>query len=120
MTEGEGCNPPLFRAWNTPHAYGALMAEFEFNSEKHIVIANKIYMREDMSDEIKAAISHVNFADQELATKEQNLRIYRYGRDALVRTLIERIDAEKLAVVAVLPDPEAEPPQAEPVAVAAR
>lgn len=96
------------------------MAEFEFNSEKHIVIANKIYMRDDMTDEIKAAISHVNFADQELATQEQNLRIYRYGRDALVRTLIERIEAEKLAVVAVLPDPEIEPAQTEPVAVAAK
>ena len=91
------------------------MAEFEFDSEKHIVIANKIYMREEMTDEIRAAISHVNFADQELATQEQNLRIYRYGRDALVRTLIERIEAEKLAVVAVLPDPESEPPGVEPV-----
>ena len=93
------------------------MAEFSFDSEKHIIIAGKVYERDEMSDEIKAAISHINFSDQELATMEQNLRVYRVGRDAMVSTLLERLETENLAVVAVVPDPptpeEAQPPAPE-------
>lgn len=93
------------------------MAEFSFDSEKHIIIAGKVYERDEMSDEIKAAISHINFSDQELATMEQNLRVYRVGRDAMVSTLLERLETENLAVVAVVPDAptpeEAQPPAPE-------
>lgn len=91
------------------------MAEFSFDSEKHIIIAGKVYLREEMSDEIKAAISHINFSDQELATMEQNLRVYRVGRDAMVQTLLNRLEDEQLAVVAVVPDTPT-PEEAQPAA----
>ena len=91
--------------------------EFKFDPEKHIAIAGKVYEREGMTDELKAGISHINYADQELASQEQNLRIYRIGRDQMVTALIERLDELELTVVAYAEEPEAE--GAEPVAKAA-
>ena len=92
--------------------------EFTFDSEKHIIIAGKVYDRNSMGDELKAAISHINFSDQELATMEQNLRVYRVGRDAMVQTLIERIETDEIEVVATVPDTpeEVQPPAPEPTA----
>ena len=90
--------------------------EFKFDPEQHIVIAGKVYERESMGDELKAGISHINFSDQELATMEQNVRVYRLGRDAMVQQLIERIDSLEIKVIAEVPDnPEdAQPPAPEP------
>lgn len=96
--------------------------EFIFDNEKHIIIAGKVYARESMGDELKAAISHINFSDQELATMEQNLRVYRVGRDAMVQTLVDRIESDEITVIATVPDnPEdAQPPAPEASAKAKR
>ena len=95
------------------------MAEtFTFDPEQHIAIAGKVYERESMSEELKAGISHINFADQELATQEQNMRIYRIGRDEMVKSLIERIEGSDLKPVAVADEPD-KPEEAVPVAAAA-
>ena len=95
------------------------MAEtFTFDPEQHIAIAGKVYERESMSEELKAGISHINFADQELATQEQNMRIYRIGRDEMVKALIERIEGSDLEPVAVADEPD-KPEEAVPVAAAA-
>ena len=89
--------------------------EFKFDNEKHIIIAGNVYERESMGDELKAAISHINYSDQELAGMEQNLRVYRLGRDAMVQTLIDRIKSDEITVIATVPDnpEEAQPPAPE-------
>lgn len=86
-------------------------AEFAFDPETHIVIAQKVYDREALGDEIKNAISHINYADQELASMEANLRVYRTGRDQMVKLLVDRLEADNTPALAVIPDviePEAE------------
>ena len=51
-------------------------ATAEFDKEKHIVINSKVYEREAFSEEQVAAISAVNYADQQIASTEQDLKIY--------------------------------------------
>ena len=63
----------------------------EFNAEKHIVIGDKIYARDSFNEEQQRMISMVNFADQEVATMEHNLAIYKFGRDQMVRELVEQL-----------------------------
>ncbi|MGB0873658.1 MAG: DUF6447 family protein [Synechococcus sp.] len=76
-----------------------------FDQEKHIVIGGKIYEKEALSDEMRAVISHINAADQEIYTMEHNQRVYKLGRDGMVRQLIEKIDAaDGLTPVGVVPD----------------
>lgn len=62
-----------------------------YDAEKHIVINGKVYEREAFSQEQIQAISMVNFADQQLATAQQNLTISKLGRDALVEQLLKTI-----------------------------
>ncbi len=85
--------------------------EFQFDPDSHIVIAQKVYDREGLGDEIKNAISHINYADQELASMEANLRVYRTGRDQMVKLLVDRLETDDTPVIALIPDafgPEAE------------
>ena len=86
-------------------------AEFQFDPDSHIVIAQKVYDREALGYEIKNAIGHINYADQELASMEANLRVYRTGRDQMVKLLVDRLEADGTPVLAMIPDafePEAE------------
>jgi len=62
-----------------------------FDAEVHIVISGKVYERSSFSQEQITQISTVNFADQQLATSQQNLQIARLGRDALVEQLLDAI-----------------------------
>lgn len=77
---------------------------FEFDNERHIVIAQKVYEREHLGEQVRAVISHINHADQEIATAEANVRVYKLGRDRMVQELIERLEAEQVAPVALVPD----------------
>lgn len=79
---------------------------FEFDQERHIVVAQKVYEREALSDEVRNAISHINHADQQLATMDANLRIFKVGRDGMVQMLVERLDQDGSQPVAVVPDQE--------------
>jgi len=94
------------------------MAEFEFDAEKHIVIAQKVYDRETLPDVVRTVISHINHADQELATQEHNLRVFRMGRDQIVQELLSKIEELELDPIAVVPDAPAPEPAAEPAAAA--
>jgi hypothetical protein len=71
--------------------------------EVHIVINGKIYERETFTSEQVQAISLVNFADQQLATAQQNLTISKLGRDALVEKLLGQI--EEVPFVGVTEEP---------------
>ena len=74
--------------------------KFVLDREKHIVISGKVYNRSDIPDEATRIIATVNFADQEIATAEQNLQLYKYGRDRMVSDLIELIESSDLQAVA--------------------
>ena len=68
-------------------------ATAEFDKERHIVINSKVYERESFNEEQVAAISAVNYADQHIASAEQDLKIYKYGRDNMVKQLLETIES---------------------------
>lgn len=74
--------------------------------EKHIVINGRIYEREAFTQEQVQAISLVNFADQQLATAQQNLTIAKLGRDTLVQQLLGQI--EDVPFVGVTEEPAVE------------
>ena len=69
----------------------------------HIVINGRIYERETFTTEQVQAISLVNFADQQLATAQQNLTISKMGRDSLVQRLLGEI--EQVPFVGVTEEP---------------
>ena len=71
--------------------------------EVHIVINGKIYEREAFTQEQVQTISLVNFADQQLATAQQNLTISKMGRDSLVQRLLGEI--EQVPFVGVTEEP---------------
>ena len=78
----------------------------EIDPEKHIVINGKVYERTAFTSEQVQAISLVNFADQQIASAQQNLHISKLGRDAMVKTLLEEI--ETVPSVGVVPPVEGE------------
>lgn len=67
------------------------MADFTYDAELHIIINKKVYARADFSQEAVQGVSVINFADQTLASKAQELQIMQRGRDQLVSALIEEI-----------------------------
>lgn len=73
---------------------------FELDREVHIVIGEKVFLRADVPEEIQRIISTVNFADQEIATCEQNLQLYKYGRDRMVQDLIDAVDKSDMEPIA--------------------
>ncbi len=82
---------------------------FELDREKHIVISNKVYEREALPDNCRQLVATVNYADQEIARKEQNLSVYKYGRDRMVNDLIRTIeDSDAAPIAEKKPEPEAE------------
>lgn len=77
---------------------------FEFDNDKHIVIAQKVYERDALGDDIRAVISHINHSDQEIATAEANVRVFKLGRDEMVKQLITKLETDKVTPVALVPD----------------
>ena len=80
-------------------------SKVEFDAAVHIVINGNVYERESFSQEQVQAISAINYADQHIASQEQDLRIYKFGRDKMVAQLIEDIST-------VEPVGTVEPPEA--------
>ena len=70
-----------------------LPATAEFDKERHIVINSKVYEREAFNEEQVAAISAVNYADQHIASAEQDLKVYKFGRDQMVKQLLDTIES---------------------------
>ena len=73
---------------------------FELDREKHIVISDKVYERDALPDEVRGIVASVNFSDQEIASMEQNLQVYKYGRDRMVNDLITAIEKAEIAPIA--------------------
>jgi hypothetical protein len=81
---------------------------FELDREIHIVIGDKVYLRADISEDLQRIISTVNFSDQEIATTEQNLQLYKYGRDRMVQDLIDAVNKSDIEAIAEQKAPEVE------------
>ena len=81
---------------------------FELDREIHIVIGDKVYLRADIGEDLQRIISTVNFSDQEIATCEQNLVLYKYGRDRMVQDLIDAVAKSDIEAVAEQKAPEVE------------
>jgi len=81
---------------------------FEFDREKHIALNGKVYDRTGFDAELTQLVGTVNFADQEIATQQANLDIYRWGRDRMVSTLIEKVEGVLEPVGELPPEPAAE------------
>jgi hypothetical protein len=81
---------------------------FELDREIHIVIGDKVYLRADIGEDLQRIISTVNFSDQEIATCEQNLQLYKYGRDRMVQDLIDAVAKSDIEAVAEQKAPEVE------------
>jgi hypothetical protein len=68
-------------------------SKVDYDAAKHIIINSKVYDRETFTPEQVQQISAVNYADQHIASAEQDLKIYKYGRDNMVKQLLEDITA---------------------------
>jgi len=84
---------------------------FEFDRDKHIALNGKVYDRTTFDEETARLVSTINFADQEIMTQQTNLEIYRYGRDRMVKTMLEMIDGKGYEALADIPEPEESPEQ---------
>ena len=91
--EGLTTGSEVFEPMKTlPAGTGPAIPTSEVDPEKHIVINGKVYERVAFGQEQVQAISMVNFADQQITTTQQNLRISQLGRDALVKALLADIE----------------------------
>lgn len=79
---------------------------FEFDREKHIALNSKVYDRSSFDPETTQLVGTINFADQELATQQANIDIYRWGRDRMVSTLIEQVEGKGYESIGDVPAPE--------------
>ena len=64
---------------------------FLVDKEKHLVIDRAVYDREQFSEEQRGHIAAINYADQRLASMNQDLKTYQMGRDRMVSQLMESI-----------------------------
>ncbi len=63
--------------------------------EKTVITVNdKEYIYEDMTDEQKALINHVNDLDRKIGTSQFNLEQLQFGKTAFVNALSKSLDSE--------------------------
>jgi hypothetical protein len=63
--------------------------------EKTVITVNdKEYIYEDMTDEQKALINHVNDLDRKIGTSQFNLEQLQFGKTAFVNALSESLESE--------------------------
>lgn len=64
---------------------------FVVDKEKHLVIDRSVFDRSQFDEEQRGHIAAINYADQRLASLQQDLKTYQLGRDTMVQRLIESI-----------------------------
>jgi hypothetical protein len=63
--------------------------------EKTVITVNdKEYIYEDMTDEQKALINHVNDLDRKIGTSQFNLEQLQFGKAAFVNALSESLESK--------------------------
>ena len=68
-------------------------AGFLVDKEKHLVIDRSVYERDQFSEEQRGHIAAINYADQRLASMNQDLKTFQLGRDRMVTQLMESIES---------------------------
>jgi hypothetical protein len=59
-----------------------------------ITVNNEEYVYEDMTDEQKGLINHINDLDRKIGSSQFNLEQLMFGKDAFVNTLSQSLEAE--------------------------
>ena len=62
--------------------------------KKVITIDDVEYTEDQLSDEAKACINHINSLDQKIASAQFNLTQLQFGRDAFMARLKEEVDKD--------------------------
>ena len=65
------------------------------NEQTPITVNDKEYILEDMSDQQKAMVNHINDLDRKMASMRFNLDQLAFGREAFVNALAQSLDAEE-------------------------
>ena len=59
-----------------------------------ITVNDEEYVYEEMTDEQKGLINHINDLDRKIGTSQFNLEQLMFGKDAFVNTLSQSLEAE--------------------------
>jgi len=59
-----------------------------------ITVNNEEYVYEEMTDEQKGLINHINDLDRKIGSSQFNLEQLMFGKDAFVNTLSQSLEAE--------------------------
>ena len=59
-----------------------------------ITVNDEEYVYEDMTDEQKGLINHINDLDRKIGTSQFNLEQLMFGKDAFVNALSQSLEAE--------------------------
>ena len=59
-----------------------------------ITVNDEEYVYEDMTDEQKGLINHINDLDRKIGSSQFNLEQLMFGKDAFVNTLSQSLEAE--------------------------
>ena len=65
------------------------------NEQTPITVNDKEYILEDMTDQQKAMVNHINDLDRKMASMRFNLDQLAFGREAFVNALAQSLDAEE-------------------------
>lgn len=88
---------------------------FAFDPEQHIVVGENVFARDSLTEQMQIQVSHINWADQEIANTEQTARLLRIGRDQLVYSLVQMLAEGEVPIVATaLPEGQTVPLPFEP------
>ena len=64
------------------------------NEQTPITVNDKEYILDDMSDQQKAMVNHINDLDRKMASMRFNLDQLNVGRDAVVNMLTESLEQD--------------------------
>ena len=65
------------------------------NEQTPITVNDKEYILEDMTDQQKAMVNHINDLDRKMSSMRFNLDQLAFGRDAFVNALAQSLEAEE-------------------------
>mgnify|MGYP003124046221 CR=1 FL=1 len=65
------------------------------NEQTPITVNDKEYVLEDMTEQQKAMVNHINDLDRKMASMRFNLDQLAFGREAFVNALAQSLDSEE-------------------------
>lgn len=67
------------------------------NEQTPITVNDKEYILDDMSDQQKAMVNHINDLDRKMASMRFNLDQLAFGREAFVNALAQSLESEAIS-----------------------